>query len=152
MKLCLISSVGGHLTQLRQLSRLYKCYEYFFITEKTPFTVKIKDREKAYLMPLVNRKQLSCIPKLVYNFAYSIFILTKERPDIVISTGALNAVPFCVVAKLAGRKLIFIESYAKVNSPTVTGKLMYRIADLFIIQWKQLAQHYPEAVYGGSIY
>lgn len=151
-KLCLISSAGGHLTQLQQLSELYKKYDYFFITERTAFTSDMKTREKVYLMPLINRRQWSFIPKLVFNFVYSISILMKERPDIVISTGALNTVPFCILAKLTGKRLIFIESYAKVNTPTVTGRLMYKFADLFIIQWQQLSKFYPKAVIGGSIY
>ena len=151
-KLCLICSVGGHLTQLQQLSELYRKFDYFFITERTPFTSDMKNRERAYLMPLINRRQWDFIPRLLFNFVYSVAILMKERPDIVISTGALNTVPFCILAKLSGRKLIFIESYAKVNTPTVTGKLMYKIADLFIIQWQQLSKFYPKAVIGGSIY
>lgn len=151
-KLCLICSAGGHLTQLQQLSGLYRKFDYFFITERTPFTSDMKTRERAYLMPLINRRQWDLIPRLIFNFVYSIAILIKERPDIVISTGALNTVPFCILAKFSGRKLIFIESYAKVNTPTVTGKLMYKIADLFIIQWQQLSAFYPKAVIGGSIY
>ncbi|HEX2945827.1 MAG TPA: PssD/Cps14F family polysaccharide biosynthesis glycosyltransferase [Clostridia bacterium] len=151
-KLCLICSVGGHLTQMQQLAELYKKYDYFFITERTALTADMRKKEKTYLMPMVNRKQWSFIPKLAFNLLYSAAILLKERPDIVISTGALNTVPFCLIAKLSGRKLVFIESYAKVNSPTVTGRLMYRIADLFIIQWQQLSRFYPKALLGGSIY
>jgi len=151
-KICLISSVGGHLTQLQQLHELYKKFDYFIITERTPFTSDMKTREKVYLMPLINRRKWSFVPKLIFNFTYSIAILFKEQPDIVISTGALNTVPFCILAKIFGRKLIFIESYAKVNTPTVTGRLLYKIADLFIIQWKPLLAYYPKAVFGGSIY
>lgn len=151
-KLCLISSAGGHLTQLQQLTELYKKFDYFFITERTAFTLDMKTKEKVFLMPLINRRQWSVIPKLFFNFTYSVVILVKERPDIVISTGALNTVPFCILAKLSGKRLIFIESYAKVNTPTVTGRLMYKIADLFIVQWQQLLKFYPKAVVGGSIY
>ena len=151
-KLCLICSAGGHLTQLQQLSRLYRKYDYFFITERTPFTEDMKKREKAYLMPLINRRKWNCLLLFAYNFAVSLLILIKEQPDIVISTGALNTVPFCLLAKLTGRKLIFIESFAKVNTPTVTGRVMYKMADLFIIQWQQLSKFYPDAVLGGSIY
>jgi len=103
-------------------------------------------------MPLINRRKWNCLLLFAYNFAVSLLILIKEQPDIVISTGALNTVPFCLLAKLTGRKLIFIESFAKVNTPTVTGRVMYKMADLFIIQWQQLSKFYPDAVLGGSIY
>ncbi len=151
-KICLVCSVGGHLTQMQQLSGLYKKYDYFFITENTPLTAELKTREKVYLMPLINRRQWDFLFRLIFNFVYSIAILIKERPDMVISTGALNTIPVCLIAKMSGRKFIFIESYAKVNTPTATGKLMYKIADLFIIQWQQLSKYYPNAVNGGSIY
>jgi UDP-N-acetylglucosamine:LPS N-acetylglucosamine transferase len=151
-KLCLICSAGGHLTQIQQLSEFYRKFDYYIITERTPFTSDMKAKENVYLMPLINRRQLGFVPKLFFNFVYSVAILLKERPDFVISTGALNTVPFCILAKFFGRKLIFIESYAKVNTPTVTGKLMYKIADLFIVQWPQLLEFYPKAVIGGSIY
>ena len=82
----------------------------------------------------------------------SIFILLKEKPDVVISTGALATVPMCLLAKLFKKKLIFIESFSKINSPTITGKLMYKYADLFLVQWEDMKQFYPDATYGGGIY
>lgn len=151
-KLCLICSVGGHLTQMQQLSELYSKYEYFLITEKTPMTIDLEVKERVYLMPLINRRQWNFIFKFLFNLIYSLIILLKEKPNVVISTGALNSVPCCLLAKMLGIKLIFIESFAKVTTPTITGRLLYRFANLFIIQWPQLQEYYPKAINGGSIY
>ena len=82
----------------------------------------------------------------------SFIIFIKEKPDVVISTGALATIPVCLFSKLFGKKLIFIESFSKISTPTITGKLMSNIADLVIIQWEDLKRFYPNAVYGGGIY
>ena len=58
----------------------------------------------------------------------------------------------CLIGKLTRRKLIFIESFAKVNSPTLTGKLLYKFADQFYVQWEQMKEHYPKAIFEGGIY
>ena len=70
----------------------------------------------------------------------------------IISTGVLATVPLCLVCKLFGKKLIFIESYAKVKTPTLTGKLLYPFADRFYVQWQELLEFYPKARYVGGIY
>ena len=58
----------------------------------------------------------------------------------------------CLIGKLFKKKLIFIESFAKVNSPTLTGKLLYKFADQFYVQWEQMKEHYPNAIFKGGIY
>lgn len=79
-------------------------------------------------------------------------ILFKNPAEVVITTGAAVAVPICIYAKIFGKKVIYIESMARITSPSKTGLLMYKIADLFIVQWKELLDFFPKAVYGGSIY
>ncbi len=54
--------------------------------------------------------------------------------------------------KFMGKKLIYIESFAKVTSPTETGKLLYKFADQFYVQWKPMLKFYPKAIYLGGIY
>ena len=78
--------------------------------------------------------------------------LLEEKPDVILTTGAAVAIPMCIIGKIFGKKVIYIESYARINSPNKTGKLIYKFADLFIIQWEELRRFYPKAVYGGAIY
>ena len=85
-------------------------------------------------------------------FAQSLKIMLEEKPDCIISTGALATFPICVLGKLMGKKVIYIESFARVDEPSLTGKLMYHVADLFIVQWKEMMEFYPNAVYGGGIF
>lgn len=151
-KICLACSVGGHLTQIRQLDSLYKEYDYFFFTEDVELTRQMLKNDKVHYVHMIDRNKLNFIFLFIYNIVYSLIIFLKEKPDVIISTGALSAVPICIWGKLLGRKLIYIESFAKRNSPNLSGRILYRFADLFIVQWKNMLKFYPNAIYGGSIY
>ena len=82
--------------------------------------------------------------------SFAIFI--KEKPDLVITTGVLAMIPMCLIAKIFGKKLIYIESFAKISSPTLTGKFLYKYADQFYVQWEKMLEIYPNAIYKGGIY
>ncbi|WP_281288029.1 PssD/Cps14F family polysaccharide biosynthesis glycosyltransferase [Bacillus rubiinfantis] len=87
-----------------------------------------------------------------FNILKSFYIFLKEKPDVIITTGAHTAVPMCYIAKLFGKKVIYIESFAKTKSASLSGRLIYPIADLFVVQWEKMLEVYPKAVYGGSIF
>jgi UDP-N-acetylglucosamine:LPS N-acetylglucosamine transferase len=105
-----------------------------------------------YYLHQVNRKEWSFPFEMIVNSLKSLFIYIREWPDVVITTGVLAMIPICLIAKLFGKKLIYIESFAKVNSANETGKLMYKFADQFYVQWPQMIEIYPKAIYLGGIY
>ena len=148
-KICFAASSGGHYEQILMLRPLMEKYDSFIITEKTLYKVKTKG-EKMYYLLQVNRKEKSFIPRMIINTLRSVSIYIKERPDVVICTGALATIPICLISKLMGKKLIYIESFAKVTTATQTGKLMYRFADQFYVQWPQMLEIYPKALYLGG--
>ena len=150
-KICFAASSGGHYEQILMLRPLMEKYDSFIITEKTLYKVKSKG-EKMYYLLQVNRKEKTFIPRMIINILRSVSIFIKERPDVVICTGALATIPICLISKLMGKKLIYIESFAKVTTATQTGKLMYRFADRFYVQWPQMLEIYPKALYLGGIY
>lgn len=147
MKICLIASSGGHYEQIMRLSPLFEDNSGFIVTEKT-----LINNKADYYIPQVNRKNINIFIKMFSITFKSLKIILKEKPNVVISTGALCCIPFCIIAKIYGSKIIFIESFAKVDTPTLTGRFMYKISDLFIIQWEGLKKYYPNAIYGGAIY
>ena len=151
IKICFAASSGGHFEQLLMLKPLMEKYESFVITEETTYKVQINN-EKTYYLKQVNRKEKSFLPRMVVNSLESFRIFLKEQPDTVICTGVLAVLPVCLIAKIAGKKLIYIESFAKVTSPTLSGKLLYRFADQFYVQWEQMLQIYPRAIFLGGIY
>lgn len=149
--ICFAASSGGHYEQLMALEPLMHCYNSFVLTEHTHYQSKLRE-ERTYFVPQVNRKEWSMPFRLIANVAESLAIFIKERPDIVITTGALAVIPMCMLAKLFGRKLVYIESFAKISSPTETGRLLYRFADRFYVQWDSMKEFYPKAMCVGSIY
>ncbi len=150
-KVCLTASSGGHLEELSRLGRLRDRPDTFLVTEKGDFG-EHSFCSRVYYLSQINRKELCFLPKLVKTFVQSFVILRKEKPACIVSTGALATFPICLLGKLMGKRIIYIESFARVDSASLTGKLMYRFADLFIVQWKALLELYPKAVYGGSIF
>lgn len=146
-KICLISSSGGHYEQIKKLSVLEKNHNLFWVTEKTEY----QSHANYYLLQTGSKDKLYLF-KMIWNSLKSIYIYFKEKPDVVITTGTMIVIPLSLFSKLLGKELIYIETFARVYDGTKTGKLMYRYADLFIVQWESLKNIYPDAVYGGSIY
>ena len=151
IKICFAASSGGHFEQLMMLKPLMNKYNSFVVTEKTSYSSNVEGFTNYGLMQ-VNRKELSMPFRLIINGFKSIRILMKEKPDVVITTGVLAMIPLCLLAKICGKKLIYIESFAKINSPTLTGKLLYKYADRFYVQWESMKEFFPEAIYLGGIY
>lgn len=150
-KICFAASSGGHFEQLMMLQPLMKKYESIIVTEKTEYTINT-NKEKLYYMLQVNREEKSCFFRLIINSLKSIKLLIREKPDVIICTGVLAMIPLCLLCKLIGKKLIFIESFAKITSPTKSGKLLYKYADRFYVQWPQMKKFYPESICLGGIY
>lgn len=151
MRICFVASMGGHLEEIAQLKKIYNRYDSFLITEENDFQ-DIKIGKKIYFVPHINRKELGFIKKFIKLFFNIRDILKKEEFDYVITTGALISFPVAVIAKFSKVKIIYIESFARVHTLSVTGKLMYPIADLFIVQSTELQQKYKKVIYGGSIF
>lgn len=150
-KICFAASSGGHLEQILMLKPLMDKYDSFLVTEKTAYKSDIKGI-RMYYMHQVNRKELTFPLEMLANIVRSIAIILREKPDVVISTGVLAMIPICLMAKVFRKKLIYIESFAKVKSANATGKLLYRFADQFYVQWPQMLEIYPNAIYLGGIY
>lgn len=151
VKICFAASSGGHYEQLMMMKPLMKKYDSFVLTEKTVYSTEM-DGISFYYMEQVNRKEKAFVRKMLVNVGRSVHIFLKERPNVIICTGVLAMIPMCLITKLLGGKLIFIESFAKITSPTETGKLLYRIADRFYVQWESMLKYYPKAIYLGGIY
>ena len=151
LKICFAASSGGHYEQLLMLKPLMEKYDSFIVTERTSYKTEVQNKRTYYLCQ-VNRKEKTFIPRMVVNLFKSVKIYLTEKPDVVICTGVLATIPICLIAKLFGKKLIYIESFAKVTSATETGKLMYKFADQFYVQWESMLKIYPKAIYLGEIY
>lgn len=151
LKVCFAASTGGHYEQLALLKPLMERYNSFILTEKTNYNTEISNY-KTYYLKQINRKELMFIPRFIENIFLTLKIMRKEKPDVVISTGVLATIPICILAKLFRKKLIFIESFAMVTKATQSGKILYRFADRFYVQWADMLKIFPNAIYKGGIY
>lgn len=153
-KIFLISSEGGHLQELLQLAPLKENYDITFISEKTPTTKFLKEKfsKVKYLIYGTQDHLLPYLFIFTFNIIKSLFLFLFIRPDAVITTGTHTAVPMCYIAHLFKKKVIYIETFANRLTPTKAGMIVYKIADLFIIQWLELRKYYPNAVYWGWLF
>lgn len=149
-KVCFAASSGGHFEQIMMLKPLMEKYRGFVVTEHTGYAARTGF--PTYELAQVNRRERSFAPRMLRNAVSSLRIFLKERPDAVVTTGVLATIPLCLICKLAGKRVVYIESFAKISSPTETGKLMYRLADRFYVQWESMLSVYPNAVFVGGVY
>ena len=145
-KIGLISSPGGHLVEVLELLEAFEDYSPFFITYQETAT---ENRENTYYITNFIKSPSSFIMGILK----ILFILFKERPKVLLSTGAEIAIPPFYIGKFLFRtKLIYMECSAQVYQPSKTGRWVYPITDLFLVQWEPLLGHYgPRAKYVGGL-
>lgn len=149
MKIALVGSSGGHLAQLFLLKDFWEEEERFWVTFNKPDAVSTLQGEKVYPCHFPTNRN---VKNTIKNTFLAFKILTRERPDLIISTGAAVAVPFFWLGKILGAKTIYIEVYDRVNTSTLTGKLVYPVTDKFIVQWEEMKKVYPKSIYLGGIF
>jgi len=145
-KIGLICSPGGHLVEILELLEAFEGHPLFFLTYGERATM---ERKNTYYIANFARHPLSAIAGVLKIF----FVFLKERPKILFSTGAEIAIPCFYIGKFLFRmKLIYLECSAQVVHPSRTGKWVYPITDLFLVQWESLLREYgPEAKYVGGL-
>lgn len=149
MKVGLVGSSGGHLTHLYMLKPFWEETERFWVTFDKEDARSLLQEETVYPCYYPTNRN---VINLIRNTFLAWKVLQKERPDVIISSGAAVAVPFFYLGKLFGAKLIYIEVFDRIDKPTLTGKLVYPIADRFVVQWEKMRQVYPKAINLGSIF
>ena len=149
MKVCLVGSSGGHLTHLYMLKPFWENKDRFWVTfDKEDANSILKD-EKLYHCHFPTNRNVGA---LIKNTFLAIKVLRKEKPDLIISTGAAVAIPFFWVGKLMGSKTIYIEVFDRIDASTLTGRIVYPVSDKFIVQWDEMKKVYPKAINLGSIF
>ena len=153
-KVMFISSTGGHLTELLEMSPLFKDYDYSLVTEKTKSNLSLKDKyQNVYYLVYGTKSHLfTYLFKFTYNIFKSFYLFLKIRPDCIVTTGTHTAVSMCYIAKLFKKKVIYIETLANRETKTMTGKLIEPIADYFLVQWESMLKLYPKAIYIGLLF
>lgn len=149
MKVCLVGSSGGHLTHLYMLKPFWKDKERFWVTFNKEDARSLLKNEKMYPCYFPTNRSIKAF---FINLKVAWKVLRKEKPDLIISSGAAVAVPFFYLGKMMGIKTIYIEVFDRVDKPTLTGKLVYPVTDKFIVEWEEMKKVYPKAINLGSIF
>ena len=146
MKICIVSSIGGHLDEVRQLLPIISRFEHFYVMNcKCELWPDM--RERTFFVPGAARDLRNV--RQMLSFWH---VLRAQRPDLVISTGAGLIVNAALVCKLLRVPVIYIESFTAIRQPTLAGRIMYYLADRYLYQWEYLKEKLPRATYAGSIY
>ena len=149
LKICLVGSSGGHLTHLYMLKPFWEKHDRFWVTFDKKDAKSLLEKEKMYIAYYPSNRSFKAF---VINMWQALKILLKEKPDLIISSGAAPAVPFFWLGKLFGAKTIYIEVFDRIDTSTITGKMVYPVTDKFIVEWDEMKNVYPKAVNLGSIF
>ncbi|MBX0297772.1 PssD/Cps14F family polysaccharide biosynthesis glycosyltransferase [Haloarcula nitratireducens] len=142
----MVCSFGGHLTELQSLSSAFDDHETFFVTYENFRTKELETR--SYLLDPIHT-DVRAMLKAIFQIGR---IFVSERPDVVVSTGAEIAIPAFLWGTILGAETIFIESWCRVRTRSQTGRVVYPLSDLFLVQWPELLDSYGEkATYEGGV-
>ena len=157
MKICLECAEGGHLDEMLSIIDAFEGHKIFFVATFAETTKNLVKIAKVYFVrEQYNVKhRIFIIPiELLYMiklFFSCLIILLKEKPQVIVSTGGGSTIPLCYLGKLFGVKIIYVESIARVNQPSGTGRIIYPVADLFLVQWESMLKYYKKAKYWGRV-
>lgn len=147
LKICIACSSGGHLAEALKATAHLE-HEKYYVTFWAESLKEFCEKNKVCCITHPRHNPF----RLLKNCMESLILLLCEKPDLIISTGADVAVPTCIIGKLLGVKIIYIESGGYVTTPSISGRLVYPFADLFIVQWKPALKNFLRAVYGGTLF
>jgi beta-1,4-N-acetylglucosaminyltransferase len=146
-RILLVCSPGGHLLQLLALAPAFHDCDCTWVTLRSLDTTHLLAGERvAYAHGPTNRS----VKNLARNVAVAWRVITEQDPHVILSTGAGLAVPFFAVGKLRRRRLVFVESVTRVNSLSLSGTLVYLLADAFFVQSRALTR-LRRARYAGDV-
>ncbi len=153
MKICLACTHGGHFREMKKIESALDGNDFFYATYSIGNQI---NSEGIYFLEFHknNKKSLrNSFSLYIRSIFFALNVLLKENPDVIITTGGGEiAVPFCYIGKIFRKNIIYIETVARINEPSAGGKLVYPIANLFLVQWKKLLHVYGKrAKYWGNV-
>ncbi len=148
LRICLAASAGGHTSQLLKLAESWKGHETFCVTTTAVVTDKLCKYGKVYVVGECNREYPL---RVIRVFVRCVNIIFRERPDVVISTGAAVGCIVCFLSKLLGAKVVWFDSITNVERISLSGRMVRYIADLFLVQWPDLSKQYSKVEYVGAV-
>ena len=157
-KLIIVLGSGGHTTQMIRITEMlhdFYDFEYVVNDDDDKSTKKIKFVGDVHVITRPRRIYDKSVIRSVFLTIHSIFrsfrIIMNSKSVGIVSAGPGLAVPLFIWATIFGKKRIFIESWSRVGTKSTTGRICYYLSDLFFVQWPELNQRYPKAIYAGRL-
>lgn len=157
MKILVVLGSGGHTAQMIKLVSMLSpdhAYSYMVGLDDQLSESKIRRAGTVYKVHRARRHEdglLKTVVKVIRLSFESLAVLWKAKPDAIINAGPGTAVPVAVLGKMSGKKVITIEDWSRVYSRSRSGSILYRFSDLFFVQWPEMLEQYPKAVYAGRL-
>lgn len=135
IKVLAVASGGGHWTQMMRLKKSFDEQESVFVGVNDMYRADVP-QNRFYSIPDVSRLHKWSLPAAVIKL---LFILLKERPDTIITTGSAPGMLALRLGKLFGARTVWVDSVANVEQMSLSGKQARKAADLWLTQWEHLA-------------
>ncbi len=151
LKICLSASGGGHVRQLLDLQPVWSEHDYFFVTEDTALGQNLAREHRCYFVPHFAWGQVRLgtpfrmLGRAFKSFWQSAAVISREKPDVIISTGAGAVFPALVWARLTGARVVMVESFARFEKPSLFGRIAAPFAHDVVVQSAKVAPFYPRA-------
>ena len=148
LRICLAASAGGHMSQLLKLAESWAEHEAVYVTTTEVMRTRLEELGRVYVVGECNREHPLAVFRVLMR---CLKVVLKERPDVVISTGAAAGCMMCFLSKLLGAKVVWLDSITNVERISLSGRMVRCIADLFLVQWPELAEKYKGVEYVGMV-
>ena len=144
----LVCSPGGHLLEMLSLRPAWEGLDARWVTLPADDARHLLAGEDVeYGSGPTNRSARN----LVRNLALAWRLVRARRPDVILSTGAALAVPFFLVGRLHGCRLVYVESLTRIRTLSLSGRIVYPLAGAFFVQWPEAAAGRRRATYAGKL-
>lgn len=147
-KALLVCSPGGHLLEMLLLEPSYRDLDTTWVTLPGTDVEHLLSGRRVILAHGPTNRSLS---RLALNLGVAWRVIRRERPDVILCTGAALAVPFFLVGRLLRVRLVYVESLTRIDTLSLSGRLVYPLATRFFVQWPQVARRRRRATYAGSL-
>ncbi len=147
-EIALVASSGGHLYELWSLREFAGPRSRFWVSFDTEDARHLLRGEKTYWAYHPTNRS---IVNFLKNILLALRVLRRERPACLVSTGAGVGVSFIYAARLLGIRTVYLESFTRITDLSLSGRLVYPVVNLFLVQWEHLARRYPRALYRGAV-
>ncbi len=147
-KICLAASAGGHLSQLLMLSPVWQGRQVTCVSTGPMVRRKLETLGTTYIVGECNRQHPIKTLKVMVK---CLKIVLKERPGVILSTGAAVGFLMCFWGKLSGAKVIWMDSIANAEKLSMSGRMIRPFADVILSQWPDVASKYSKVEYAGEV-